>query len=500
MTKEEQEQGLMAEIWSLADSPLDFVRYVFPWGHGVLDGFDGPRGWQREVLEEIGLRIRSNRGLMGSCVHPEMFREAIASGRGPGKSALVAWLIHWMMSCQLGSTTIVTANTETQLKSRTWAELGKWHTLAINSHWFERGILNYKPCAWFDEALRSQLKIDTGYYYAQAQLWSEENPDAFAGVHNHNGVLVLYDESSGIPAPIWKVTEGFFTEPTLHRYWFSFSNPRRNTGAFFECFHKNKDFWLTKHIDSRSIVGIDQGVLDKIIKQFGEDSDEARVEVYGQFPKQGENQMIGRDIIQAAAERDVGTDSGAALIMGCDIARGGDNCVIRWRQGRDARSIKRVKFSSNNDMTTAYRIAEWIDQTKPDAVCIDAGAGTGVIDRLRELNYQVHEIWFGSSSPKPEYQNLRVFMWASMRDWLPGGMIDDDDDLKNDLGAPETRYKLKNSDAMGMESKEEMRKRGLHSPDDGDALALTFSVNVASRNDIEYQDEEYSGRSSIGGY
>lgn len=499
MYKPEQEQQLMATVLSMADNPLAFVMYIYPWGEGPLVGHAGPRKWQIECLEEMGDWIARNRDRVANGLQPEMLREAIASGRGPGKSALVAWLIHWMMSCHLGSTTIVTANTEAQLKTRTWAELGKWHTLALNSHWFERGILTYKPAAWFEDALKTQLKIDTGYYYANAQLWSEENPDAFAGVHNHYGVMLLLDEGSGIPSTIWKVAEGFFTEPVLHRYWFAFSNPRRNTGAFFECFHKNKDFWKTSHVNSMDIEGLDKGVLQRIIDQFGKDSDEARVEVFGQFPNQGENQMIGRDVIQAAAEREIETDTGAALIMGCDIARGGDKCVIRWRQGRDARSIKRVKFSSNNDMTTAYRIAEWIDKTKPDAVCIDAGAGTGVIDRLRELNYRVNEIWFGSASPLPQYQNMRVFMWASMRDWLPGGMIDDDDELKNDLGAPETRYS-KNRDAMGMESKEEMRSRGLHSPDDGDALALCFAVNAASRTDVEYDEVEQTGRSAVGGY
>ena len=138
-----------------------------------------------------------------------MFRQAVASGRGIGKSALVSWLILWMLSTRLGSTTIVTANTEQQLRSRTWAELGKWLTLAINSHWFAKTATTIRPAPWFDEALKKDLKIDTGYYYAQAQLWSEESPDAFAGVHSNYGILLIMDEASGIPGSIYSVSEGF---------------------------------------------------------------------------------------------------------------------------------------------------------------------------------------------------------------------------------------------------------------------------------------------------
>ena len=180
----QQEQELMTEIWSMniKDDPYNFVKFVFPWGQEdtPLEHFDGPRKWQEKILREISIHIQRN----GVVDMPEMFRMAVASGRGIGKSALVSWLIIWMLSTRLGSTIIVTANTEQQLRSRTWAELGKWLTLALNSHWFSKTATTIKPSPWFEEALVRDLKVDTGYYYAQAQLWSEENPDAFAGIHS----------------------------------------------------------------------------------------------------------------------------------------------------------------------------------------------------------------------------------------------------------------------------------------------------------------------------
>jgi len=115
----QQEQELMTEIWSMniKDDPYNFVKFVFPWGQEdtPLEHFDGPRKWQEKILREISIHIQRN----GVVDMPEMFRMAVASGRGIGKSALVSCLIIWMLSTRLGSTIIVTANTEQQLRSRT---------------------------------------------------------------------------------------------------------------------------------------------------------------------------------------------------------------------------------------------------------------------------------------------------------------------------------------------------------------------------------------------
>lgn len=482
-TSSKQEHELMSYLWSeeIKDNPYNFVMFAFPWGkRGTpLEHFKGPREWQKKELQNMALHIFENKNRLKQGLAPKMYRSATASGRGIGKSSLTAWLVLWSMSCNLGATTIVTANTESQLKSRTWAELGKWHTLAINGHWFERTALSLKPAKWFDEALRDQLKIDTGYYYAQAQLWSEENPDAFAGVHNHHGVILIFDEASGIPSPIWSVSEGFFTEPILHRYWFTFSNPRRNTGEFYECFHKRRDFWYRKNVDSRTVEGTDKEILENIIKMHGEDSDEARVEVKGQFPRQGDNQFISREIIEEAAERELQEDNHAALIMGVDPARfGDDSTVICFRRGRDFRSIPAIKLKGKDNMEVANICAGLILKYRPDAVCIDAGNGTGIIDRLRELRYKVHEVWFGSKSSEPEWANKRTELWAQTREWLQGGCIPHDNDLIDDLSGP--CYKFRGAgDVIMLEPKEDMKKRGLASPDYADALVCTFAVKVA---------------------
>lgn len=481
------EQKLMTELWDeqIADNPKNFVLFSFPWGKAgtPLEHFKGPRTWQMEELEAITDHIAHNKWLISQGKDPKMYKSSTASGRGIGKSALVAWLNLWTMSCNLGSTSITTANTEAQLKSRTWAELGKWHTMSLNSHWFEKTALSLRPQGWFEDALKEQLKIDTGYYYAQAQLWSEENPDAFAGVHNMKGMTLIYDEASGIPEAIWSVSEGFFTEPVLHRYWFCFSNPRRNTGAFFETFHKHRNFWVTRNVDSRTVEGTDSAVYDSIISKYGADSDEARVEVKGEFPRQGDNQFIGRDVVQRACERELQKDEHAGLIMGVDPARfGSDSTVIFFRRGRDARSIKAIDLKGKDNMEVANICADWINKTNPDAVCIDAGNGTGVIDRLREMGFRVHEVWFGSKAEDEAFANKRTELWARMRDWLGGGCIPAElRQLSDDLVGPEYGFRG-NSDAIMLEPKEKMKKRGLASPDYADALACTFAVKVARKD------------------
>lgn len=485
--KPRDEEQLIQRILTFKHTPLDFVRFVYPWGEAgtPLHKAQGPRRWQRDVLLEFTKWIQDNvKAADIDEALADLWRYAMASGRGPGKSALVSWIKDWFMSTHLGGTGIVSANTDAQLRHKTWAEMGKWHTLSINSHWFDRAATSFKPAEWFEKLIKTQLKIDTGYYYANATLWSEENPDAFAGAHNPLGELVIFDEASGIPANIYTVTEGFFTEQIPYRYWFCFSNPRRPSGPFFECFNKNRNLWRTKHLDARTVEGVDKKLYDAIVQQYGEDSDEARIEVYGEFPKSGERQFISRELVEEAQLREVAVDPFEPLIMGVDTARLGPNkSVVRWRQGRDARSIAPKKYRGLNTTQLARELAEDIDRTQPDRVCIDMGnTGSAVFDLLKSWGYhKLTGVWFGVKSDDPKCFNKRTEIWKAMRDWLSGGAIDSDATLKTDLAAPEYEYVGRESEIIALETKEDMKARGYDSPDDGDALACTFAVKLPRR-------------------
>ena len=481
------EKQLMSELWdpALNEDLLAWVRFVYPWGkeNTPLHDKKGPRSWQCEDLEEMTECIKSNKMRQAIDLMPIVHRKATASGRGPGKSAEVSWLEHWNRSAHIGSTTIITANTEPQLKNKTFAEITRWNAMAINAHWWEPSVLSVKPAEWYKVALVEQLKIDCGYYYTQGQLWSEENPDAFAGAHNQYGMMLLMDEASGIPNSIFDVASGFFTDPILHRYWMIFSNARRNSGAFFDAFHTNAAFWKHRNLDSRFVDDIDQSYLDEIISLHGMDSDMVRVEVLGQFPKAGIKQFIANTVVWGAQKRDTIMDRGAALIMGGDVARYGDDWnVVRFRQGRNGRVHPPIRWQGTDTVESAERMAGIINEFKPDAVNIDAGQGTGIIDILRSKRFRVNEVWFGSASTEKEYANKRVQMYAEVKKWLPGACLDHDPRLFTDLTGVDYDYFGKAKDQIILQSKDVFKKNFGRSPDDGDALALTFAGSVARRD------------------
>jgi hypothetical protein len=460
-------------IASCRHDPYRFVLLAFDWGNGELAGHDGPDEWQKDILFAIRDRI---------VTASQAIQIAVASGHGPGKSALVSWLILWAIATLPDTRGIVTANTESQLRTKTWAELSKWHRLCICRDWF---VLTATAIYAADERYERTWRID-------AVPWSETRTEAFAGLHNKGRrLLVLFDEASAIPHVIWETTEGALTDAETEIIWGAFGNPTRNTGRFRECFGRFRHRWLTRQVDSRTAKLTNKIQIDQWIKDYGEDSDFVRVRVRGVFPRAGSMQFISSELVEAAASRDREavhhfTDP---RVMGVDVARfGDDQTVIRIRIGRDARSISPVKLRGLDTMQVATRVVEEAEKHRVDAIFVDeGGVGGGVVDRLRGLRKPVIGVQFGAKADRSSasqegtvvYFNKRAEMWGLMREWLKGGTIDADPELIADLTAVEYGYALKDGkDAIQLERKADMKKRGLASPDNGDALALTFAYPV----------------------
>lgn len=461
--------------------PLGFVLDMWPWGDGDLADSTGPRQWQVDVLTSIGTRLRA--GMQpGAAMMPIL--EAVSSGHGIGKSALVSWLVWWAISTCPDCKAVVTANTMPQLQTKTWPEIAKWARLARNSSMFE--VLGLSIVST-DSAHRREWRCD-------AVTWSENNLEAFAGLHNKGlRLLLIFDEASGIAAPVWEVAEGALTDEGTEIIWCAFGNPTDPAGRFSECFGRLRHRWTCRQIDSRTVPGTNKPLLDQWVRDYGEDSDFVRVRVRGLFPRAGSMQLIGRELAEGAAKREAIAIKTDPLVMFVDVARfGDDQSVIGFRKGRDARLIPWVMLRGVDTMTLAARVAELHQMHRPDALFVDGGGvGGGVIDRLRQLGIAVIEVQFGAkpdrygvSEEQDAVANKRAEMWCSMRDWLKHGAIPDDAELIADLTGPQYSFVLRDGrDAILLEPKESMKRRGLASPDAADALAVSFAYPVAPRPD-----------------
>ena len=495
------DEQLIEDIGRFAADPLGFVRYAYPWGEpGAIELSLGPRTWQSDILQTIGAHLHSEQRF-------EPLQIAVTSGHGIGKTALIAWISDWAMSTCDDCRVIVTANTESQLATKTWPEVSKWFDLSINSHW------------WTRTATRIQVKqkghVDT--WRLDRETWSENNTEAFQGLHNQGKrIVVIYDEASSIPDKIWEVTEGALTDESTEIIWIVFGNPTQNTGRFRECFGKFKHRWIRRQIDSRTVEGTNKALLAKWVSDWGEDSDFVRIRVRGEFPRAGSSQFIAGDVVDAARKRDVGNQAAAYKILAADVARfGDDQTIIGWRQG--LRAVTTDKIRGMDGVQVGRQIIMRIIQERPRCCVIDGdGLGGPIADYVRTY---LPEVWKNAGLPHtmrktPDgmeialpvwwqlvefhggmgakdsfmYFNLRAECWGKMRDWLVTGQIPDDPELASDLTGPE--YYHSNQNQIQLEKKDDMKSRGLSSPDCGDQLAMTFGVTPVPKTPEEALAED----------
>lgn len=458
--------------------PLGFVLAAYPWGEPgtPLADYDGPDEWQREFLVWLGKEVRRRKFDGVTAVEP--IRATVASGHGIGKSTLQAWLVDWITSTRPYCRGTVTANTNVQLDTKTWAAIVYWKKLSVTAPWF---VINTQRI--YFQGMRES-------WFCAPQSCDEKNSEAFAGQHAANSTsFYIFDEASAISDAIYEVAQGGITDG--EPMWFLFGNPTRNHGGFHRAtFGADKHRWKSWTIDSRTSKFTNKAQIAEWVKDYGEDSDFVRVRVRGLPPRASDLQFIGQDLVFAAREREAMVLPSDPLVAGLDMARGGaDNCVLRFRRGRDARSIPPIKIPgerARDSMHVATVVAAALDREyggqRVATLFVDATGGSvggPVADRLRQLGHKnVVDVQFGGDSPDQKYANMRAYMWGECRDWLPRGAIDKDTQLEQDLTGP--GYHHDKQDRIVLESKEDMKKRGLASPDDGDALALTFAARIAA--------------------
>ncbi len=457
-------QGLHWALEKLVHDPLGFVHFAYPWESGVLKGQDGPDAWQTAILKEVGDQAKTGQ---------DAIRHAVSSGHGPGKTALCAWLIHWFLSTRPHPQVVVTANTRQQLVQKTWRELSKWHKLSLHQELFE----------WTSD--RFYLKAHPSTWFAAAVAWSKERPEAFAGTHEKH-VMMIFDEASLIEDAIWEVSEGAMT--SAGAMWFAFGNPTRNTGRFRECWGRFRHRWRTWRVDSRTAKMADRKLLDQWVQDYGEDSDFVRVRVRGMFPRASSLQFIGSDLVRAAEKQKVPEHAvrHAPVVLGVDVARfGDDESVVVVRQGLSIRTLS--AYREMDVIALGNLVANAETKYRADAVFIDeVGIGAGVVDYLRSLGRNPIGVNGGRRATRhTAYYNLRAEMWARMKKWLEaGGSIPADEKLFADLEGLQYGFDARNR--LKLEKKEDLKSRGLASPDRADALSMTFAADV-EKNQPEWR-------------
>ncbi len=467
---------LLEELASFELDPHGFVHWAFPWGEKgtALDTDPGPETWQDETLARMTAQLRAG-GDAGAVI-----QEAVAAGHGVGKSAFVGMLILWAIATKAHTRGVVTANTDTQLRTKTWAELGKWYSLFIAKDLFKLTATSIMAA---DEKAAKTWRID--------QIpWSENNTEAFAGMHNKGRrILLIFDEASAIDDRIYEVAEGALTDERTQILWIAFGNPTRTSGRFHEIISGQRMGWTYRSVDSRTVRFSNKALIARWAEEYGEDHDFFRVRVRGVPPRTGVTNFISPEVVATARRRQLTAAEYNIhpVVISLDPARfGNDKSVITVRQG--PKLHEQIKFMGLDTVELANRVTDiWRKYPTTCAVVVEVVglAGSGHVDVLKRvpgLGALVLEATpagaptLGKESP---YLNMRAELWGRLRDWLETAEVLDDPELAEQMTTIEYGYTP--SMKIQLESKKDMKSRGLPSPDCADSLALSFLVDTLQR-------------------
>lgn len=414
---------------------------------------------------------------------------SVRSGHGVGKTALLAWSVLWYLVTHFPTRIPCTAPSAAQLSDVLWAELAVW-------------LRRMNP----DLAKLFELKSDRielvgarGESFAVARTARKEQPEALQGFHSEN-LLFIVDEASGVPDEVFRVAQGALTSPGSRVILTG--NPTR-LGGFFHATHTTmRHRWQTHVVPCWESSQVSQEYVEDLAHQYGKDSNVFRVRAAGEFPSENEDTILSLELVESAIDRPIENWDGGRKIWGLDVARfGGDSCALAKRQGRVL--IEPVKTWQKSDlMATAGRVAAEYEETRgalrPDVIVVDSiGMGGGVADRLRELGLPVRDGNVAeASSSKDKYNRLRDQLWFEAQQWFESRavQIPRDDRLIGELTTP--RYKFTSNGKLQVESKAEMKARGVRSPDVADAFCLTFKETDRLQNPnfwkpLDYGDQRW---------
>ena len=429
------------------DDPVLFVKEVL--------GAE-PLPYQAEFLEAISSGER---------------KISIRSGHGTGKSTSASWAMLWYLLMRFPNKVVVTAPTSGQLFDALFAELKRWIGELPKPI---QDLLTVKSD-------RVELAAAPSEMFISARTSRAETPEALAGVHSDN-VLLVVDEASGVPEKVFEAAAGSMSGHNATTILLS--NPTRSTGTFYESQTRMANSWWTQRWSCVDSPLVSDEFVDEMRERYGEESNAFRIRVLGEFPLADDDTIVPFHLVDAAMNRDIEVDEDRRPVWSVDPARfGSDRTAFCKRVGSVITEIK--SWRGLDLMQTVGRVmAEYealAPSARPSEILVDSiGVGSGVVDRLRELGAPVRGVNVAESPSMGEtYNNLRTELWFKTKAWLEDRSckLPQDDELLADLTG--IRYSFTSSGKMAAESKDQMRRRGLRSPDLADAVCLTMASDAA---------------------
>lgn len=447
-----QTDAAVDRLRSWKRDPALFVRQAL--------GVDTIDPWQQEALEKLATRRRLS----------------VRSGHGVGKTALEAWAILWFISTRFPVKIPTTAPTSHQLSDILWAELAKWHR-SLSERLPDLGA----QFEWSSE--KFALRSHPNESFAVARTSRPEKPEALQGFHADNLMFVI-DEASGVPDNVFEVAEGALSGQGA--YVLMCANPTRQSGYFFDSHHRLRDMWATMHVNSEQVAIVSRDYIDGMRRKYGRDSSIYQVRVLGEFATAIDG-VIPLELCTAAQERTVEPLSSVKPVWGVDVARfGDDSTALAKRRGNVQLEPCREWYGKDTMQTVGLIVQEWNDtlpDQRPESINVDViGIGAGVADRLQELGLPAYGINVAESpSVQDKYNRLRDELWFKGREWLEARdcRLCEDEALVGELTTP--RYSVLSSGKIKVEGKDELKKRGVASPNLADAWLLTFASGHSER-------------------
>lgn len=422
---------------------------------------------------------------------PETERLAMKACKGPGKTAVIAWIILWFLCTRPYAKVACTSITGDNLATNLWPELAKW----------------IKRSAFLDHVLewtktRVAVREASEQWFAVARSWSQsadpqQQAETLAGIHADH-VLFVLDESGGMPQAIMTTAEAVLATGTETKI-VQAGNPTSIDGPLYRACVTDRHLWAVVTItgdpdDPKRSPRIKLEWARQQIQQYGRDNPWVKINVLGEFPPASINALLGPSDVEAAMLRQMPADANvwAQVRIGVDVARYGDDRTVLFpRQGRLAMHpyVMRHQHGAAVSTDIATTVMQMCAQLKTRTVIMDATGGwaAGARDVLTVSGWSPYEVQFHApcrsvDGAPSKYYNRRAEMHFLMSEWIKsGGALPNVPELMAELTTP--TYTVREDGKFQIEAKDQIKERLGRSPDLADALALTFAMpELLTRN------------------